>query len=154
MTSIAVASPLQTIATVGQTQQIGNERPPIKHPVNTQAEIEKIVNEGLSARYKVKTPELSAGRVTTHERKDETISQPIAMVGCDDYSARWLKHYAVKFKAMNVVGFVVNCKDEAAYNQLAQQSSISLVPINGAGYAKRFDLQHYPVLITDKEIIQ
>lgn len=145
---------LQTLAVVGHTTPIDNIDTPKDPKPLTHTDIQNIVKKELAARYSVHTPTLTLGQVQSQARAYDHVEVPIALVGCDALSGRWLKHYSDKLKRIHTIGYVVNCPGKVAYNALKKDSTIPLVPTQGKVLAKRFRVAHYPVLIVSGGVFQ
>lgn len=81
--------------------------------------------------------------------------QPIFLVGADSLSTNWLKQNIAKLTALRAIGFLVHADSEAdltAFKQIA--GSLPIVPLNADQFAKQWNLNHYPVLITAQGITQ
>jgi integrating conjugative element protein (TIGR03765 family) len=146
-------SMLVTVATVGVTQNITTEARDSKTPVNFSQQQDALAQHF----YQVHSTKLTPGKVSPQAGDFKTHMKPIAIVGCDDASTRWLKFYGDKLKALHAIGFVVNCAGQGDFNALQKVSSVKLMPFNGDLLAKRFKafhLKHYPVLITQNYLTQ
>ena len=139
---------------VGKTTPVDRMQKQKEPEPLTDSDIHNIVKKELAARYKINTPSLTVGLVKSHVISNKSVTTPIVLVGCDGVSGQWLKHYDSKLLAMHPIGYVINCKGEAAYERLRAQSHITLVPTTGGVFAQRFHLKHYPVLITKSGVFQ
>ena len=104
--------------------------------------------------YTVHTAQLSSGVVQVKSLKMKDIMQPIYIIGDDSLSKQWLDRYARRLKAIHALGFIVNVNSNDAYFSITKKYGIKPLPVNGAAFAKRFGIQHYPVLISQYGIEQ
>lgn len=143
----------QVIATVGPTVSITAFLKNIDfgyhHTVLIQPH-KKISSLNLS----VHTQGLSPGIVPSRTIKARLLSQPIYIIGDDDFSKAWLKKYARQLKMIHAVGFIVNVDSNEKFKALEKHFDLTLIPINGSAIMKRFDVMHYPVLISQHRIEQ
>ena len=98
--------------------------------------------------------DLTIGPVKTRKIKAKSLIHPFFIVGTDKESMKWLRDYAPRLKALHAVGIVVNVKDNKSYEKLAKTYGLHLLPISGDALAKKFGIQHYPVLISQHLIEQ
>lgn len=83
------------------------------------------------------------------------VSRPFFIVGADNQSAQWLLANRMHLANIHAQGFVTNVKSQADVETLQEYTedlTIHAIPIDEI--AERFDLTRYPVLITQKEILQ
>ncbi|WJV54848.1 integrating conjugative element protein [Prodigiosinella aquatilis] len=102
----------------------------------------------------VHTPELTPGTVTARKLTLPGMP-PIFIIGDDDLSRRWLAQRGADLKRLNAAGFVVNVADQAHLKEL--QSLLpdnNMVPVSGSDLARRLQLTHYPLIITEKGLAQ
>lgn len=107
---------------------------------------------GEAAMLPVSTPELTPGPVTARPLKLPGIGA-LFLIGGDALSRRWLADNRDRLRAMNAAGLVVNVQsqqDVASLRDLVP--GIPLAPASGSSLARRLQLSHYPVLITDTEL--
>lgn len=102
----------------------------------------------------VHTPELSPGVVTARKLTLPGMP-PVFIIGDDDLSRHWLARRGPELKRLNATGFVVNVADQARLKDL--QSLLpgnDIVPVSGSDLARRLQLTHYPLIITEKGLAQ
>jgi len=143
----------KVIATLGPTVPISLFLKSIdsaKHPKQPTLPNNKMASMNLS----VHTKGLSPGIVQPRDIKAPLLAQPIYIVGNDDLSKTWLKKYASRLKSIHAVGFIVNVDSNKDVQALEKRFDLTLIPINGTALMKRFNLTHYPVLISQHRIEQ
>lgn len=87
-----------------------------------------------------------------HERE---VTQPIFIVGVDSQSRQWLEANKEALRERGALGLVTavsNEREVQALQELAPSLRLVAVPVDEI--ADAFDLQHYPVLIDRKEVVQ
>lgn len=97
---------------------------------------------------------LSPGIVKPRSINLKEILHPIYIVGTDKNSIKWLKQYRSRLEAIHAIGVVVNAPNYKAYEKVRGIAMGPLLPLNADSLARRFQLHHYPVLITKKRIEQ
>ncbi|CAM3970319.1 integrating conjugative element protein [Xenorhabdus thuongxuanensis] len=109
---------------------------------------------GEAAMLPVKTPELTPGQVISRSLQLPGIGA-LFLIGDDPDSRQWLSQNATRFKQLHAVGLVVNVSEIAGLQSLrALAPDVLLSPASGSELARRLQLQHYPVLITETALSQ
>ncbi|WP_261641023.1 integrating conjugative element protein [Erwinia mallotivora] len=112
------------------------------------------VHQGEAAMLPVSTPELSPGNMADRPLQLPGIGA-LFLIGDDGLCRKWLKESAGALAARHAVGMIVNVTDMSAVKELrALAPGISLVPASGSELARRLQIDHYPVLITDSGLTQ
>ncbi|HEY3986751.1 integrating conjugative element protein [Cedecea sp.] len=102
----------------------------------------------------VTTPELSPGDVAARPLQLPGLGA-LFIVGDDDASRAWLQVNAEQLKSRHAAGLVVNVSDLPALQQLRELApGVPMAPASGSELARRLQLSHYPVLITDTGLLQ
>lgn len=102
----------------------------------------------------VTTPEMTPGRVEVRSLALAGMA-PVFLVGDDTLSRDWLAQRRADLLRMNATGLVVNVTDRAALRELqAGVPGLTLLPASASDIARRLQLTHYPVLITDRGLSQ
>lgn len=102
----------------------------------------------------VTTPEMSPGRVEARRLALAGMT-PVFLVGDDTLSRDWLAQRRADLLRMNATGLVVNVNDSAALRELQSQAlDLTMLPASASDIARRLQLTHYPVLITDRGLSQ
>ncbi|CEE94266.1 integrating conjugative element protein [Xenorhabdus koppenhoeferi] len=102
----------------------------------------------------IKTPEMSPGIVVDRPLNLQGIGA-LFLVGDDELSRNWLSQNADKLKMLNAVGIVTQVDTAEVFSELKQLANgILLSPVSGSDLAKRLQLTHYPVLITETGLTQ
>lgn len=125
-----------------------------KQPVSSPVPALPETMPGLSAMFVVITPEMTPGIV-----KDRPLQLPgigaLFLVGDDPQSRAWLQASASALLANHAAGMIVNVNSAEAVQELRDLiPGVPLVPASGSELARRLQLQHYPVLITDNGLFQ
>lgn len=102
----------------------------------------------------VQTPELTPGAVTARALNLPGMP-PIFIIGDDPVSMQWLSQRRAELKRLNATGFVVNVSSQVRLKDLQSQlPDNEMVPVSGSDLARRLQLTHYPLIITEKGIAQ
>lgn len=97
----------------------------------------------------VTTPELTPGVVDDRPLALAGIGA-LFLVGDDEMSRAWLRQNAAMLAQKNAAGLVVNVADTAGLSALRVLApGVQLAPASGGELARRLQIAHYPVLITD-----
>jgi len=100
------------------------------------------------------TPELTPGPVAARALNLPGMP-PVFIVGDDDLSRQWLLRRAAELTHLGATGFVVNVADPVHLQSLkALLPSAEMAPVSGSDLARRLQLAHYPLLITEKGLAQ
>ncbi|WP_237385433.1 integrating conjugative element protein [Xenorhabdus sp. Sc-CR9] len=109
---------------------------------------------GEAAMLPVKTPALTPGKVDSRPLQLPGIGA-LFLIGDDPASRQWLSQNAGTLTKLHAVGLVVNVRDRAGLQALrALVPDLRLSPAAGTELARRLQLQHYPVLITETRLAQ
>jgi integrating conjugative element protein (TIGR03765 family) len=109
---------------------------------------------GEAAMLPVKTPELTPGKTATRPLQLPGTGA-LFLIGDDPGSRQWLGQHAAALKTLHAVGLVVNVSDMAGLQSLrARAPDLLLSPASGSELARRLQLHHYPVLITETALTQ
>ncbi|AEX08415.1 integrating conjugative element protein [Erwinia amylovora] len=113
-----------------------------------------VPEQGEAAMLPVITPELTPGNVTPRTLQLPGIGA-LFIIGDDSYSRQWLKQNARQLAARNAAGLIVNVESMASLEALRGLApGLQLAPSSGSELARRLQLSHYPVLITDSGLSQ
>lgn len=112
------------------------------------------VLQGEAAMLPVLTPELRPGSVPDRPLQLPGIGA-LFLIGDDDLSREWLKANAGALAEQHAAGMIVNVTDMDAVRELRELApGVSLAPASGSELARRLQIAHYPVLITDTGLTQ
>lgn len=112
-----------------------------------------ITKPTLASRFPIASS-LRVGVINNREHSFPVL-RPFFIVGADNQSTRWLSANRMHLAGIHALGFVTNVKSQADVETLqeyAEDLTLHALPIDEI--AERFDLTRYPVLITQKEILQ
>lgn len=113
-----------------------------------------VPEQGEAAMLPVITPELTPGNVPPRTLQLPGIGA-LFIIGDDSYSRQWLKQNARQLAARNAAGLIVNVESMASLEALRDLApGLQLAPSSGSELARRLQLSHYPVLITDSGLSQ
>lgn len=102
----------------------------------------------------VHTPELTPGAVMARTLNLPGMP-PIFIIGDDPLSIQWLAQRGAELKRLNATGFVVNVRSQERLKDLQSQLPANeMVPVSGSDLARRLQLTHYPLIITEKGLAQ
>jgi len=110
--------------------------------------------EAYKLYYHIESTKITSGTVKSRKASFPGLPKPIFIVGDDAVSLQWLDKYAEHLKKIDAVGFIVQLKDYEAYKVITDKYKLQLLPTNGDAFVKRFQIQHYPVLISSNLIEQ
>ena len=100
----------------------------------------------------VSTPEMTVGEVTDRPLQLPGIGT-LFLIGSDLQSRLWLSDNAQVLAAQHAVGMIVSVDSESAVQSLRDLApGIPMAPASGSELARRLQLQHYPVLITETRL--
>ena len=157
VTSTALAN-LNVIADVGSEDASpyfeGINRQPVPTPAPIVPPAPASADEAEAAMLPVVTPELTPGDVADRPLQLTGIGA-LFLVGEDEVSRAWLQANADALRTKHAAGLVVNISDRAALQALRDLApGIPMAPASGSELARRLQLTHYPVLITDTGLTQ
>lgn len=132
----------------GINRQEGGQSSPVVPPAPASlAEAEAVV-------LPVATPELTPGDVADRPLQLPGIGA-LFIVGDDDASRLWLQANAEQLKSRHAAGLIVNVSNLPALQALRELApGVPMAPASGSELARRLQLTHYPVLITDTGLSQ
>lgn len=131
-----------------------NKQPGMNAEADTAPPHPSPVLQGEAAMLPVFTPELRPGSVTDRPLQLPGIGA-LFLVGDDALSREWLKANAGALAEQHAVGMIVNVTDMTAVRELRELApGVSLAPASGSELARRLQIAHYPVLITDTGLTQ
>ncbi|WED67877.2 integrating conjugative element protein [Pectobacterium colocasium] len=108
----------------------------------------------ISSVLPVTTPELTPGKVSPRALR-LTGMPPIFIIGDDPLSRDWVMKRAGELQRLKATGFVVSVSTEASLRELqVLLPENDIAPVSGSDLAKRLQLSHYPVLITETGLSQ
>ncbi|EGJ6191144.1 integrating conjugative element protein [Escherichia coli] len=128
-----------------------NKQPGMSMENDTTSSPPSPVLQGEAAMLPVLTPELRPGSVPDRPLQLPGIGA-LFLIGDDDLSREWLKANAGALAEQHAAGMIVNVTDMDAMRELAP--GVSLAPASGSELARRLQIAHYPVLITDTGLTQ
>ncbi|WP_413715594.1 integrating conjugative element protein [Serratia ureilytica] len=132
----------------------GINRQPVPTPTPIVPPVPASADEAEAAMLPVATPELTPGDVADRPLQLPGIGA-LFLVGDDDTSRAWLRANADALRTKHAAGLVVNISDRAALQALRDLApGIPMAPASGSELARRLQLTHYPVLITDTGLTQ
>ncbi|WP_426576135.1 integrating conjugative element protein [Xenorhabdus stockiae] len=154
--TIACHAELNVIADLG-----GKDVSPFYESINAQpehrsAQLHPLSPEvaGEAAMLPVNTPELTPGKVVNRSLQLPGIGA-LFLIGDDPESHQWLSQHATTLAKLHAVGLVVNVREMAGLQTLRTLApGLHLSSTSGTELARRLQLQHYPVLITENALTQ
>ncbi|MBU9819882.1 integrating conjugative element protein [Rahnella sp. BCC 1045] len=131
-----------------------NDQPGEFPPQGTAEQPQAPAQVSVASALPVRTPELSPGAVTPRKLTLPGMP-PVFIIGDDDLSRRWLAQRGAELSRLNATGFVVNVADQSRLKALqVLLPGSDMVPVSGSDLARRLQLTHYPLIITDKGLAQ
>ncbi|EMW0342817.1 integrating conjugative element protein [Escherichia coli] len=150
-----VGAELKVIADLG-----GRDASPFFEAINRQPPVPASVvlspsfPQGEAAMLPVSTPEMSPGEVVARRLQLPGIGA-LFLVGDDAHSRTWLQMNAAVLRERKAAGMIVNVADESSLRVLRELApGVVMVPASGSVLARRLQISHYPVLITDNGLSQ
>ncbi|WP_337048181.1 integrating conjugative element protein [Serratia liquefaciens] len=132
----------------GINRQEGAESSPAVPPVPVSSA------DAEAAMLPVATPEMTPGDVVDRPLQLPGIGA-LFIVGDDEKSLLWLQANAEQLKSRHTAGLVVNVSSLTALQALRDLApGVPMAPASGSELARRLQLSHYPVLITDTGLTQ
>ena len=150
--TVSVMAKTVVIAKVGETVPVSFFLGDILHSNNQPKMLS--ANHPISADFPVSTSLLSPGTVQAKSINEPLLTRAVFIVGDDDLSKKWLKKYANKLIQLHALGLIVNTTGSHETKEIEDKCHIRLLPVTGAEISKRFNLKHYPVLISQHKIEQ
>jgi integrating conjugative element protein (TIGR03765 family) len=123
-------------------------------PSFSKQQLNHMTQQMINQRYHLQTKSMSLGKVESYQKTFKQIGTPLAFVGCDAVSHRWLVHYAQKLKSISTLVMVVNCDNEKSYQTLSDGVPLALLTSNADVYSQSLGVHHYPVLVTAQGVFQ
>lgn len=132
----------KTVSAMKYRKDTGNP-----HPIKNKPSIAKLVSP--------RTPEISLGRVKKRKVNLPFLAAPFFLIGTDNTSIAWVTKHAKALQRAGAKGLIINSRSPREL-KLAMQAGqgLDIAPASGSELAKRFNLKHYPVLITRNQIAQ
>ena len=110
--------------------------------------------EAVNKQPGMPTPELSPGKTADRPLQLPGIGA-LFLIGDDALSREWLKANAGALAEQHAAGMIVNVTDMDTVRELRELApGVSLAPASGSELARRLQIEHYPVLITDTGLTQ
>jgi integrating conjugative element protein (TIGR03765 family) len=108
--------------------------------------------DGEAGMLPVSTPELTPGAVVSRSLNLPGIGA-LFLVGDDALSRAWLKDNQSRLQQLHAAGMIVNVQSAAGVAALRSLApGLVMAPASGSTLARRLQLSHYPVLITDSAL--
>jgi len=131
-----------------------NDQPGEFTPPESVAQAQIPAQVSVASALPVRTPELSPGAVMPRKLTLPGMP-PVFIIGDDDLSRQWLAQRGAELTRLNATGFVVNVADQDRLKALqALLPGSDMVPVSGSDLARRLQLIHYPLIITEKGLAQ
>lgn len=107
--------------------------------------------------YPIHSKSLTPGKILNNKKQSlqKNLASPVFIVGDDILSIKWMTYYEKQLEKLNAKGFVVNVDSKYRMSELHKKfSNLTLIPIPGEQVFKWLNLEHYPILISNKLIEQ
>ncbi|EUM16530.1 hypothetical protein L465_00344 [Enterobacter sp. BIDMC 29] len=103
----------------------------------------------MAAMFPVSTPEMTPGAVADRPLQLPGIGA-LFLIGDDVQSRAWLAENAQALATRHAAGLIVSVDSASAVESLRDLApGVLMAPASGSVLARRLQLRHYPVLITD-----
>ncbi|WMU73232.1 integrating conjugative element protein [Enterobacter bugandensis] len=103
----------------------------------------------MAAMFPVSTPEMTPGAVADRPLQLPGIGA-LFLIGDDVQSRAWLAENAQALTTRHAAGLIVSVDSASAVESLRDLApGVLMAPASGSELARRLQLRHYPVLITD-----
>jgi integrating conjugative element protein (TIGR03765 family) len=127
-----------------------NQNKPVP-PKITALSYADMVARSLPIRSSIRPGHLDRFRSATANR----VTQPLCLVGYDDYSLAWLEQNRSALERFDAVCFVMSADNLEQIRRIKQVAGKVLVqPVSGEQIARDFKVTSYPALIYDGWVIQ
>ena len=112
-------------------------------------------------RFPVKTPAMSPTLLHTSAtglRNIDSLKRlatPLAIIGNDSLSQRWLQLNCQKLVSLKTQAMVVNVDSKASFDRLQKQCpNLAMVATNGTDLSQQLNIRHYPLILTRQGVTQ
>ncbi|KDY80305.1 integrating conjugative element, PFL_4695 family domain protein [Escherichia coli 2-474-04_S1_C1] len=103
----------------------------------------------MAVMFPISTPEMTPGTVEDRPMQLPGIGA-LFLIGDDEQSRYWLGGNAQALIARHAAGMIVSVDSASAVESLRDLApGVPMAPASGSELARRLQLRHYPVLITD-----
>ncbi len=103
----------------------------------------------------ITTPELSFGVVEDREAYFPHVSRPFCVIGDDENSMKWIDEHFEFLKKINAYCWLVKLDSHKDIKRIYKHTAgLQVVPAQGTVLHKQFQINHYPILITSRRIMQ
>lgn len=151
----ACADGLIDLGQVGQVNEVDTSNTKAFDSTKELTKAMSKIADAADNSYTIKSKGLSLGQVQTKEVDNPAIVKPIALVGCDKYSVKWLHLREDKLKELNPVYYIINCDSKTDYKEFINKTGLTkAMAIDGSGFNKIYGVTNYPVLLTKNYITQ
>lgn len=89
---------------------------------------------------------VTQGKITAHQVEFAEFSNPLFIIGGDDFSYFWLKEHAKQLEKLKAMGFVTNINDANRLRALQQLTEMPLLPANVDDLMILLKESHYPLI--------
>lgn len=163
--SSALSDTLRVLGTVGDIEPIGAFTDSVSSQVEMRS-VEQISKDWLekaknvsyeSMLYPLTPSSMSPGMVGNIKFVDQLSNQfrPLAIVGTDPLSKKWLKVRKDSLVKLNAPVFVVQANSNSEVIELRKSyPGLTIIPSSSDGMGSQLNLKHYPVLITKQGVWQ
>lgn len=98
---------------------------------------------------------LKLGRVKRQLVRYPQLVQPIFLIGRDKKSLHWLEKNKLRLQQIQAIGFLIEANTPEEWQSIQTSvPQIPIIPANGRIFTKRFQIETYPVLISQDMIEQ
>ena len=149
--SLTIIKDFGGVPAIDVIQQIlPKDTPPPKKEVDLQKEINSTIQFPFKA---IAIP----GKVTDRDFESTltTLLNPIALMGTDKRSMRWLSSNKKQLIALNTTVFIVSARSKSDLHQVINSYGGKVIPLTKSDIIfKKFKIVNYPVLITQDGVYQ
>jgi len=103
----------------------------------------------------IESPGLLPGKVVKRKINQPYLSNPMFLIGNDEFSYRWLLKNKELLIRINAIGMLIKVKNKQELQRIAKAAKgLKIIPAPAIDLAKQLGIKHYPVLISKQFIEQ
>lgn len=105
--------------------------------------------------FPIESPGLLPGKVIKRNIDQPYLSNPMFLIGNDEFSYRWLLKNKELLIRINAIGMLIKVKNKQELQRIAiAAKGLKIIPAPAVDLAKQLGIRHYPVLISKQFIEQ
>lgn len=100
------------------------------------------------------TSPLTPGVVPSQTVHFPYLTQPIFVIGDDDYSLAWLSQHSEDLRRLKAIGLMTNVASAERYEAIEAKTGWTLLPVSLEGFNQLLAVDHLPFLVTANRLWQ